>query len=215
MTISKISSLRKSRVHGSYVDRANQVIHTSRIEAIDPIHKTKNSSFYSSENHLMSYDEYYDSLKELKKEYRRFYRDEQNLEHAIKDLNENKDKLIDNMEELITRYNEAIVSLMEFDRIFDTDNLSRIVAILKDYEMELNNLGIYITRDKELEMKRDIFIKRIEESTDALDFLFKPTQGMIVKLYSTFRSIKLPKKLSALNKFTNSELKGSILDNKM
>lgn len=214
MKISKASSLRKSRIHGSYVDRNNQISRASGVEAVDPIKKIENSSFYSSENHLTSYDLYYDNLKELKKEYKRFYHNEQSLERAIENLKENKDKLAEKMEDLISKYNEAILSLVDFDRVFDTSNVSKIISTLNQHKKQLNKLGIYIVRDKELEMDKDIFIDRIKESPNALDLLFKPTHGLVMKLYYIFRGIKLPQKNSLENRFSNPDYKGVILDNK-
>ncbi len=214
MKISKASSLKKSRIRGSYVDRNTHISKTAGVEAIDPIKQIQNSSFYSSENHLTSYDLYYDSLSELKKEYKKFYHHEQNLERAIENLQENKDELVEKMEDLISKYNKAILSLVDFDRVFSTNNVSRVVNTLSNHIGELNKLGIYIERDIELKISRDIFIHTIRESDNALDSLFKPTQGLVIKLYSIFRSIKIKKKNSIENKFSNSDYTGIILDNK-
>ncbi|WIF94177.1 hypothetical protein [Caminicella sporogenes] len=214
MKISKTSSIKKSRIHNSYIDRNNTVNKPNAISSITPIKKIQNTVYYSSGNHLMSYDEYYDSLRELKKEYKKFYHDEQLLEKTIENFDENKEKLLKNMKELLTKYNTAILSLESFDKAFNTDNVKKIKAIIHSFKDKLNNLGIYIVRDKELEIDDKIFIDKIKKSQNALDFLFEPAKGLILKIYYAFKSIKVPLKDSKSKKYDNKEYIGLILDDR-
>lgn len=211
MKISK-TSLKKSRIHSSYVDRNTYVNKANKVEAISPIKNIQNSSFHSSENHLVSYDAYYDNLKELKKEYRRFYKEEQSLEKAIKNFKDDKNKVIKNIKELISKYNLAIQSLSDFDRVFKMDNVSNIIEILNSFSGSLNSIGITI-RDILLEVDEEILRNSIKETPYSLDFLFSKN-GLLPNLYSAFRNVKLPKKESLEKRFEKKEYKGIILDNK-
>lgn len=214
MKISNSSSLKKNRIHSSYVDRNTTINNTSPVESIDPINPIENQSAYSSANHLLSYDIYYDTLKDLKEEYRKFYHDEQLLEKAIEDFDENRDAMLNNMNELISKYNNAISSLESFDQVFNTNNVKNIVDILHDFKGPLNNLGISIINNKELAIDDNIFIEKIEDSNKALDFLFQPAKGLILKIYYAFKSIKVPRKKSLDKEYNNTNYTGMLLDSK-
>jgi len=187
---------------------------TDAVESISSIKKMENSSYYSSENYLMFYDDFYDNLKELKEEYKRFYHDEQLLEKAIDNLNKDKDKLLKNMKELISKYNNAIKSLASFDKAFETDHVMKIQKLLFSFENELKNLGIYIINNKELTLDEEIFIKKIQSNENVLEFLFEPAKGIILKIYTSFRNIKIPKKTALEKKYDDVVYQGMILDNK-
>jgi predicted RNase H-like nuclease (RuvC/YqgF family) len=208
------SSLKKSRIHGSYVDRINNVRNTTAVESINRIKKTQNASYYPSANHLISYDLYYDSLKELKKEYKKFYHDEQMLERAIENFDDNKEKLLDNMKQLVSKYNNAILSLESFDRSFKTNNVEKIKKLLIDFEDKLNSLGIYIVRDNELEINEEVFVKKIKDSKNAINFLFEPAKGLILKIFTAFKSIKIPRKESLEKSYSEADYAGILFDNK-
>lgn len=214
MKVSKASSIKKSKIHNSYIDRNNTVNKADAVSSITPIKKIQNTTNYSSENHLISYDAYYDSLKELKEEYKSFYHDEQLLEKAIENFDDNKAKLLKNMKELLSKYNNAVLSLESFDKAFATNNVKKIKAIIYSYKNELNNLGIYIVRDKELEIDDKIFIDKIKNSENALDFLFEPAKGLILKIYNAFKNIKVPKKDSKSKNYDNREYSGLLFDDK-
>ncbi|SHK33274.1 hypothetical protein [Paramaledivibacter caminithermalis] len=210
----KISSLKKNRIRTSFVDKNTMVNKTNDVESISSIQTIQNSSQYSSENHLIFYDEFYDNLKELKKEYKKFYHDEQALENAIYNLNSDKDKLLENMKDLILKYNNAIKSLTSFDKAFGTNHSAKIPRILGEYKTKLENLGIYVIGDKGLKLEENVFIKKIQNNENVQDFLFTPAKGLIIKLFAAFKSIKIPKKEALEKKYESANYKGMILDNR-
>lgn len=210
----KISSVKKARIRTGFVDRNTVVGKTDAIESISAIKKMQNSSYHSSENYLMFYDDFYDNLKELKEEYKRFYHDEQLLEKTIDNFNNDKDELPKKMKELILKYNNAIKSLASFDKAFETDHVAKIQKLLVNFQKELENLGIYIIDDKELIFDEKIFINKIQNNENALEFLFEPAKGIILKIYSAFRNIKIPKKTVLERKYDDIAYKGMLLDNK-
>ncbi len=214
MKIPKTSSVKKNRIRNSFVERNTAVRNTDGVEAVTPIKQIRNTSYYSSENHLLSFDSYYDSLKELKKEYKKFYHDEQQLEKAIENFDKQKEELLQNMKELIEKYNNAILSLVSFDKAFDTNNTDKIVGIIYRYEDNLKNLGIYIQNNNELYIDEEIFTRKIKNSENALDFLFEPTKGLVLKLYTAFKNIRAPKKDGLDTKFKDTYYTGILIDNK-
>lgn len=210
----KVSSVKRSRIRTNFVDRKITVGKTDAVESISSISGMKNSSYNSSENQLLFYEQFYDNLKELHKEYKKFYHDEQILEDAIENFDKNRDKLLSNMKELIIKYNNAVKSLASFDKAFDTNHVIKIQDILVEYRRKLENLGIYITNHKELNLNETVFIDKIQSNENALDFLFEPTKGIILKIYAIFRNIKISKKNAIERKYNNSTYKGLILDDK-
>lgn len=208
----KVSSLKRDRIRTSFVDRNTSVSKTDAVESISSIKSIQNPTYYSSENHLMFYDQFYDNLKELKKEYKKFYHDEQLLEDAIENFD--KDKLLDSMNDLIAKYNNAIKSLTSFDKIFGTNQVSKIHCILIEYKNKLENLGIYIIDGKELKLEESVFIKKVQNNENVLEFLFEPTKGLILKIFTTFKNIKVPKKEALERIYENTDYTGMILDNK-
>ncbi|WP_432409326.1 hypothetical protein [Wukongibacter sp. M2B1] len=210
----KVTSVKKSRIQTSFVDRKTNVDRTSAIESISSIKEVQNSAYNPSENSLMFYDNFYDNLKELKEEYKRFYHDEQLLEEAIDNLDGNDDELLNNMKELISKYNNAINSLDSFDKTFGSNHVSKIINLLSEFKSPLKNLGINIINGKELALNERIFSERIKNNENTLEFLFEPTKGLILKIYYAFRNIKISKKTALENKYENIVCKGMLLDNK-
>lgn len=210
----KVSSLKKNRIRNNFVERNTNVTNTDAVQSISPIAKLQNSSSYSSENSLLFYEQFYDNLKELKEEYKKFYHDEQILEDAIINFDRDKGELLSNMKDLISKYNNAVNSLSSFDNTFDTNHLKNIQNILNGYKTQLENLGIYVIDEKELKLDEYSFIKKIEQNEDVLGVLFEPAKGLILKLYSSFRNIKIPKKEALEREYNNVSYKGMLLDNK-
>ncbi|SKC79367.1 hypothetical protein [Maledivibacter halophilus] len=210
----KISSVKKNRIHTNFVDRNTTVNKTDAVQSISPIPRLQNSSNFSSENSLFFYDEFYDNIKDLKEEYKSFYHNEQILGDAIVNFDKNRDKLLRNMKDLISKYNNAVNSLISFDKVFGTKHVNNIENLLNKYKNQLENLGIHIVDERKLELDEYSFIKQIEINEDVLGILFEPTKGLILKLYSTFRNIKIPKKEAIEREYDNIVYKGMILDNK-
>ncbi len=210
----KISSVKKNRIRTSFVDRHTIVNKAKAVESISSIKGIKNASYYSSENHLMSYDEFYDNFKELKKEYKKFYHDEQIFKDAIDNFDINRNELLSNMRELIIKYNNAIESLNSFDKAFGTDYVKKIQSILVEFKEKLAKLGINIVEDKNLELKEKIFIEAIETNKNVLDLLFQPTKGVILKIYAAFRNIKISKESNLEKKYEDNYRAGMLLDDK-
>ncbi|WP_432664632.1 hypothetical protein R9X47_00140 [Wukongibacter baidiensis] len=210
----KVSSVKKARIRTSFVDRKTNVGKTDAVESISSVKRIQNSAYHSSENSLMFFENFYDNLKELKEEYKKFYHDEQLLEEAIDNLSKDDEELLNNMNELISKYNNAITSLDSFDRTFGTNHVNKIENLLAEFETPLKNLGINIIGGKELGLDEKMFSEKIKGNENALGFLFEPTKGLILKIYSVFRNIKVPKKTALESKYEDVVYRGMLLDNK-
>lgn len=190
--ISKSSSIEKRRIHSSYVHRNKVVERASSVEAITPVNPIFNNVNYSSANHLMYSDTLYDNLMELKYEYLNFYHHERNLHKAIQAIE--KDNLIpmENLNNLIDKYNKAIRALTSFDIHLRTNFAESIRNIIKEYEKDLKNIGISIVDEEELKLDEMIFKNMLIQSQEDLNELFEPIRSMIIRLYKGFRNIQGP-----------------------
>lgn len=193
--ISRNQSIEKSRVHTSFVHRNRAVIdRASSVEAVTPVNPVFNNIQYSSANHLMYSDTLYDNLIALKSEYLNFYHHERNLQESIAEIDEDNLISIEKMKNLIDKYNMAINALETFDLHLRTNFAQGIKEIIHDYERDLNKIGIYIVREKELEIYEMDFVDTLIQAPDNGIELFKPIKGMVLKLYRGFRNIKGPYK---------------------
>ncbi|MTI47499.1 hypothetical protein [Sporosalibacterium faouarense] len=218
--ISRTSSIHRKRLHNDYVERNHSITSTGTIDRIKPVNPTENSTDYGSSNYLIASDIFYDKLKALSEEYRRFYHNERALEKVIENIDDDVDKLADRMEELVVKYNKAINSLVKFDNQFRTNHIDNIRDILSNYTKELSKVGISIVDQNELEIDLEYFTKNVINSEDAVVELFKPIRVMILRLYKSFKNIKVPKQNSLEKEYNDYEelslndYSGLLLDNK-
>lgn len=216
MNIGKIKDIERTKqmVHSNLVERMTVVRAANMVNPVDPVDPVKNDS-RTAYNSLMASDEFYDKLKNLRKEYEEFYHDQQELEKAIKEL-EYDDSIIDNMGKLVENYNNAIESLRTFDYDFGTDYYAKIVNIISDFKVELFRIGIIRGSSNKLIYDREKFKEKLDESEDAFKFIFEPAKGLIIRLYKAFKNIKIPSFEEELSgKYSEHlEYEGIILDEK-
>ncbi|OHW62101.1 hypothetical protein EUAN_15490 [Andreesenia angusta] len=181
----------RQRVHDNVVERMTVVRGANMVNPVDRVDPVANDS-RTAYNFLTGSDEFYDKLKNLRKEYESFYHDQQELEKAIKEL-EYDDSIVENMGKLVGNYNNAIESLKSFDYDFGTSYYSRIVNIINDFKVELFRIGIIRGSDNKLIYDKEKFKEKLNESDDAFKFIFEPVKGLIIRLYKAFKNIKIPK----------------------
>lgn len=188
---SSSSSLRARRIHSSFVERNRIVVgKASSVDAVTPIAPVENEVAYSSANHLMASDQFYEKLEKLKKEYMNFYHNERNLKDAVDEIEKDDEISFEHINNLINKYNKTILALENLDRRMGGENISDIKTLLNKYSLPLNSIGIYRVRDKELEIDQNKFKDSLRDSKDDLDKLLNPVREFIVKLYLSFINIK-------------------------
>lgn len=213
----RVSSVAGSRIHNSYIDRVKSVKGATTIEGVEGIDSIKNQTSYASANYLIASDYFYENLKSLKKEYNSFYHHHEKLEKAIKNLEENDEKLVEHMQELIEKYNIAIVSLKDLDKVLNTNYKNEIKNIIDVFKEPLKTIGIDVDAEYKMSMEKETFIEKIEISRDPIRFLFEPIKGMIIKLYKAFKNIKYPSKKVITKEYTDivaDDFSGLLLDKK-
>lgn len=214
--ISPSSSIRSKRIHSSFVHRTRTLGNrTSAVDPVNPVNPVANNVTYSSANHLISSDVFYDKLENLAREYLNFYHNERNLYKAIQLIEEDINLDIKHIKNLIDKYNKTALALKHFDIEINTNHSQKIKDILDEYNVDLNNIGIYVIRDNKLELDEELFKNNLVQSKDNLKQAFNPMRKMILKLYKSFRNIKGPSREdldSKYNEFSNMDYSGIIMD---
>lgn len=216
--INSTSSIAKQRMYASLAERNRIIIDkASPVNAVNPVNPVQNNINYSSANHLMTSDLLYDKLEELKRDYLDFYSNERNLHKTIDEMDLDEDIQIEMMKNLLDKYNKTIISLNHFDQQLRTSNVKKIKDIVLEYIVPLNDLGIYIVQDMELEMNEEKYKNNLINCKDNRKSLFRPVRHMILQLYREFRNIKGPYRDDFDNKYTYlhmEDMSGIVLDSK-
>lgn len=216
--INSTPSIAKQRLYASLAERNRTIVdRASPINAVDPVHPVQNNISNSSANHLMTSDLLYDKLEELKKDYLDFYNNERNLHKAIDEMSLDEEIQLEMMKNLLDKYNKAIISLSHFDQQLRTNNVKMIMDIILEYSIPLNDLGIYIVQDMELDIDEEKYKNNLIDTKDNRKSLFKPIRHMILLLYRAFRNIKGPYKEdfdNRYNEFPLEDKSGMVLDSR-
>lgn len=216
--ISSTYSTKSKRIHSSYVQR-NRVSGSSSavVDPVDAVSRISNDVSFSSANHLLSSDTFYEKLEDLTREYLNFYHQERNLKNAIDELEENMDLDLIYIKDLILKYNKTSKALENFDQQIHTNHSKIIETTLHEYISDLNNMGISIIEDNQLELDEELFKTRLIQSKDNFKEAFKPMRRMILKLYRIFTNIKGPpinSRESKYDDFPTKDYSGIIMDEK-
>lgn len=155
---------------------------------------------------------FYNSLKNLKEAYKDFHHDEHELDENLKHLQENSDKLITEMKVLIHSYNKTVMSLQEFDKVFETQHIDKIKNILIPYQYYLKSMGITVLNNYELLFDTKEFLNAADTDKKVLGFLFDSKNGLFIKITNVFHRITLPRKSKPIKNFSRIDITGSIID---
>jgi len=161
-------------------------------EEIVPVAETNASSDRETNNQSLNMRLYYESLREQKEEYKHFYRDEQELEHDLKNIRLDDDKLLDKLKHLIHSYNHTILSLAKFDKSFNTGFSEEIISFIQPYGDKLFSVGIKLLVDGELFIYPGILEDVVKTRPSKLYFLIGHSNSLFYKLYQRLQQVKIP-----------------------
>ncbi len=181
-------------------------------EDVTPVVETKATSDRETNNQSLSLRLYYESLKEQKEEYKHFYRDEQALEHDLKNINFQDDQFIDKVRHLIYSYNHTILSLSKFDKSFNTNFSEGIITLLQRHSDPLFTIGIKLLVDGELYIYNGIFEEAANKRRKDFYFLIGHSNSLFYKLYQLLQQVKIPPSQQEIS--DTEEYVGTIIDAK-
>ncbi|WP_413379629.1 hypothetical protein [Alkalihalobacillus sp. 1P02AB] len=138
--LTKVSSIRASRVHEMYVQRFSNSQTIAEVESISPVRRTENETTPVSENKLMAYDLYYDKI-------------ENQSPKALKPITHTspsqKKDLYTSLTHFITKYNLILAHFKEHDHLYGTDYTKDLIELYKKFRpkikpFHLNNKGDFL-----------------------------------------------------------------------
>lgn len=184
----------------------------SNKEQVIPVTETNASSDRETNNQSLSLKLYYESIQEMKEEYKLFYRDEQELEHDLKNIDFHDDQFLDKVRHLIHSYNHTILSLAKFDKSFNTHFSEDIIRLLQMYTTQLFSVGIKLLVDGELFIYNRIFEDAVNNRRSDLYFLIGHSGSLFYKVFKRFQQVKISQK--AQEPIEVEEYVGTIIDTK-
>lgn len=185
------SLLRINRLRANYVNRMSAGASVDRVEPLNPTEKGKNQQEQPSESFLDSYETYYKKIGELKKEFKRFYHRERDLLEAISDLDENKQRIVKHTNDLIERYNQALLALTDFDQIAGTRHTSYVREVLQSFSEELSEIGVTEGDSGLLDFNPNVFVSFITKDTETIEQTIKRFKAMILQNYKSLTKIRI------------------------
>jgi len=219
----KISSVNRDRISTMHVDRRVIINRISNVDRVDAIKPVKNNVSQSNENYLFYSGSFYDQLKELKDHYKMFYLNQQELETTLKRFNQHTEadesirELILLIEELVAKYNLAIISLRSFEDKIGSHYTVNIEKILSEYQISLGRIGITFSKDLTLIFNASTAQNNLSFNPDYILFLLDPKNGLIRRLFNLFRSVKADYPKGSSNYLnddnkSNSVISGLLMD---
>lgn len=181
-------------------------------EEVVPVTESGASSDRETNNQSLNMRLYYESLREQKEEYKHFYRDEQELEHDLKNIRLDDDKLLDKLKHLIHSYNHTILSLSKFDKSFNTGFAEEIIDFIQPYGDKLFSIGIKLLVDGEFFIYPGILEDVVQTRPSKLYFLIGHSNSLFYKLYQRLQQVKIPQSDQEISEV--DDYVGTIIDAK-
>ncbi|TWI57246.1 hypothetical protein [Halalkalibacter nanhaiisediminis] len=213
--ISRVSPLKTARIHEIYVNRMTNVAYVDYIESIERLEKSNKPMNHSSENYLLSYEHYYKSIQELKKEFKRFYHHEKELHEAISQLDKNNKQVIIQTDNLIHKYNQALTALRDFDSLAGSNHVESIHHVFTTFAKDFAEIGITENSDYTLSLDTKRFLDFLLHSDQSDAELISRFKSMILKEYQSFMRIKGPKKQIDAYETQPLTVKGLMIEEKL
>ncbi|MDV2685037.1 hypothetical protein RYX56_11710 [Alkalihalophilus lindianensis] len=163
--LSKVSSLRANRIHTSFVNKMSNSSGVNPITPVEKIEPTKNPTKHSTENHLSSFDYYYE--KQLRSQTSSLI---QKQPKSIEDEPENEPQ-VNEVKELfikfIKSYNQLILTLKHSDQLTCDQYTARLHQVYDEFAESLELNGIVENEDYLLTFNEHRF-NQLKDSNDCL-----------------------------------------------
>ena len=191
----KISGLSRSGIvrlkkNSSY--KGSYIKSVGAKDQVLPVTESNASSDRETNNHSLNMRLYYEGIREQKEEYKHFYRDEQELEHDLKNIDFHDEQFLSKIRHLIHSYNHTILSLTKFDKSFSTHFSDQIILLLQGHSTQLFSIGIKLLVDGELFIYQGILEDAVSSRQEDFYFLIGHDNSLFYKLYQLLQQVKIP-----------------------
>lgn len=191
--ISRSTHVKAGRIHANYVNRMTNVANVDYVEKVGRMEETKTVKNQSSENYLLSYEHYYRTIQELKKEFKSLYHHEQELYEALTQLDENDKQLMKQTNSLVEKYNQALLALRQFDALAGTEHVVSIHHVFTSFSDDFAKIGITENSDFTLALDANRFLSFMKSDQSAAELISR-FKSMVLKEYQSFMRAKGQKK---------------------
>lgn len=168
---------------------SNYRSHNSTINKIERTENTFANQLSESKNYLTIIDEFYHSLRQKSDQKRQNELFHKNPTNQIVDL------IVD----LVKSYNEHYLKLLNHDNKFETNEHVKIKDEIKNFEFNLNQIGIRISDRNLLKINTTFLEERLEDSYTCIDFIFEKN-GLIEHLQALYKEKVLKNSMTHFDK---------------
>ena len=154
---------------------SNYRSHHSTTNKIERTENTFANLLSESSNYLTIIDEFYHSLKQKKDKKR-----QTELFHKYP-----FNQIIDLIVDLVKSYNDHYLKLLNHDNKYETEKHLRIKDEIKQFEFNLNQIGIRISERNLLKVNTSYLKEKLKSSITYVDFVFEK-DGLIEHLQSLY-----------------------------
>ncbi|WP_227936813.1 hypothetical protein [Alkalihalobacillus deserti] len=210
--ISKTAKVKAERLQSSYVGRMNEANGINKIEQVQRIEDLKNSTNHPSEHQLLSYERYYHTVKEANKEFKHYYNNEKDLYEAILNLDEQGKKLFSQLDEFVHKYNRALISLQNFDKLVGTEHVTKIHDLYVSFSEAFYSIGIKKNSNHTLSFNPHLVQEAINSSNSFVSELIYRFKDAVVEQYQALNKVKSEANQHTRYDSQSLEIKGLIVE---
>ncbi|KHF38803.1 hypothetical protein [Halalkalibacter okhensis] len=210
--ISRASRTKAERIQAAYVNRMTEVLSVDQVQPIDRTKHTKNHTSHPNENHLLSYERYFQSKQQIRDTFRQFYKTEKELYHAAHDLDETSKEILTHLKNLVQKYNQTIKTIEAFDQLSKTNHLPTICELVSDEKYDLKMIGITTGPSSPfLSFDQTQFLIHLAKSKPVTLQQVKNFKALMMK---EFQTLAKAKKSTYLNQYEGPpiDLKGLMIE---
>ncbi len=199
--ISRTSSLKSNRYQLQYVNDLNNPEAVSRVDPLQKVKPVENHTAHPSEHHLAFYENYYQSVEELKREFKAFYHDERALRAATNEFYQSNDptQISEKLQQLLSLYNKTLDSLQSFDTAINTSHSAKVHLAFQNHADLLHSFGISTDENRHLQLDKELLHNKLLADTENTDVLFLPLKQVIIDMYKVLHGIRVPKRATSSN----------------
>ncbi|MFC0557698.1 hypothetical protein [Halalkalibacter alkalisediminis] len=210
--ISKSGRVRAERIQSSYVNRLTEAGGVNKIQHIQRIEKLKNPTNHPSENQLLSFERYYQTIREAKKEFKHYYKHEKDLYEAVLHLEEHGKRLFTQLEDFVQKYNKALVSLQHFDTLAGTEHVTPIYETFRSFSEAFHSIGIKKNKNDTLSYNPYHLQEAITHSRESVSELIDQFKEAVVEQYQTLVKVNKQSPHQTVYHSHPIEIKGLIIE---
>ncbi|OEF97536.1 hypothetical protein [Desulfuribacillus alkaliarsenatis] len=188
--VSRYSSLKNNRFQLLYTNHINNPDSVRRVEAADAARKPRNHTEHPSDHFLNFFNNYYQSIDELKQEFKNFYHNELALRKALEDLDANSDLLEINMRTLVNKFNKTLESLRALDDSLNTRHTSYVEKRIIKHLPVLQHYGIYFMENEFIDFDSQKFINKLSKASNT-EIIFDPLKQVIVSIHRALYKLRI------------------------